>query len=323
MKPFLLIISISLVLLFSGCSKNKPVKVDSYPNWYINPPVNNENYLYGEGLGVTKDEAKQNALHNLSSRLIVKVSSSIQTNTNSYSNGVVGSYNKSIQKDVKTEIEKIQLSNAKTLKTKYVNSEFVTLIQIDKNELYLNYLNNFKQLDTQIIQQYTQNKSKPILEKLITINNLKSKIQKNTTNSAILKALDSSFIPPNYSNILNEESILKSNPIFITSNTPNKPFANQLSNLLNKNGYQTNTNKNNEIKIDIKNNIQNSKARGWFITKTTTTLKVFSKDKLISTNIIDSVGRSSSSKELSLQSSANDFNTKINKLGLEKILFSK
>jgi hypothetical protein len=313
------IIYLILVLfVFTSCAKQT---ITTYPDWYLNTPVNTDNFLYGEGLGFTKEEAKQNALHNLSSRLLITINSSMKTTTQTSTNGVIDSYNKNIQRDVETKINTIEIKNVKVIKSQLVKNEFLILIQVDKHELLRTYLNKFETNEKIIQQSFTNLKTIAPLKALQIINFLKPHIKNNLQNAAILNSLKSDFHFPNYSNIFQTEAILKqNNSIYIHTTTQ---VSNELISFLNSQGYSSNNNKNNLIKIDIHSFESKSKIKGWYITKVKNTIMVYSKDELISTTIINCVGRSSLSFEEAKKSAANDFRKKIEQLGINKILFSK
>ena len=72
--------------IFSGCINNAN-KSSTIPNWYLSSPQNNLNFIYGVGEGKNIDEAKQNALNDISSRLIVSVSSVVNAQIKINNNG--------------------------------------------------------------------------------------------------------------------------------------------------------------------------------------------------------------------------------------------
>ena len=317
--------SLMVIVFFIGCSSSSTITKNTYPQWYINPPVNTSNYLFAEGIGVTKEEAKQNALNTVASGLIVNLSSTTQIDKEIYSNGVVTSYNKSVQQNIQTNVQNIEFSNPKIIQSQYINSEFIVLLQINKQELYKKYLNRFKQTDKHINTVVNQSSKDAPLEAILEIERIKPQIQTNTINALILNALNNDFLiskyEDNYNSILNtQKNIIKNSPLFITSNSKEKVFLNHLSKKLNVYGFKI-SQKEKSIKVRIHNDIVYSKARGWNIAKVTSTIQSFSNNTLLSTNIVSSIGRSSTSKQLALQSAGKDFNTKINLIPIENILF--
>ncbi|MFX4243674.1 hypothetical protein ACOL22_13000, partial [Aliarcobacter butzleri] len=53
-----------------------------YPNSYITPPQTSDINLYGVGMGFSHNEAFQNSLANLSSRLLVTISADTTISSN-------------------------------------------------------------------------------------------------------------------------------------------------------------------------------------------------------------------------------------------------
>ena len=62
-------------------SQNNSLK---YPSWYLNPPLNDENIVYGVGVANTKQEAILNALDDLSSRLMLTIQSNQEISLKSF-----------------------------------------------------------------------------------------------------------------------------------------------------------------------------------------------------------------------------------------------
>jgi hypothetical protein len=78
-----------------------------------------------------------------------------------------------------------------------------------------------------------------------------------------------------------------------------------------------------KTKIDILNNIRYSVARDWKIAKVTTTISIKSNNKILFNKIIETVGRSSSTRENALKNASYYFERKIRKIGIEEILFKR
>jgi len=328
-KTFLaLIITLSLSLtLFVGCGASKQKEVN-LPSWYLSPPANNPIFIFGEGLGDTLDDAKANALNNMAAKLVIQVSSSIKSYTSSYSNGQKSSYDKAVTKQVQTDIAKIKFSNAKIEKSKMINGKFVVLMKVDREEFYKLKKEEFLSIDKRIDTLYSIADEKPALEKIYDIQNLQDKITQATSQAHIVNAIKNSFKSQpyisKYNNYLDEISTIKSNtPIFITTNRSENYFKDEIVTLLNNEGFKVSQDSASEIIINLNNKVRYSKARGWDIAKVTNTITVTSAGKTISTNVFQSLGRSSSSQENALSSAAINFSKKVKKVGMEKIIFGK
>jgi len=164
-----------------------------------------------------------------------------------------------------------------------------------------------------------------ILEKINKLQSTKSKIEEAKELLYILKAIKNEFSYFEYLDlyIKIKDSISKYKSqliISINSDLNSGIFKNKVINLLNNNQYKIS--QQSDTKIILKNNITYSKAYGWFIAKVTTNINVKSNNKIISNNIISSVGRSSSSNQSALVSASNKFNKNLHKLGIDKLLFN-
>ena len=108
--------------------------------------------------------------------------------------------------------------------------------------------------------------------------------------------------------------------IKVITNNKEKYFANSLIDLLNQANYKI-SDQAPDVKIKVDNKVRYSMARGWNIAKVTTTLSVISNNKTISNQIINTIGRSSTSKQSALQNASVRFAKKIKQKSLDKILF--
>ena len=79
--------------------------------------------------------------------------------------------------------------------------------------------------------------------------------------------------------------------------------------------------RNNDYLICVNNKAKYSITRGWNIAKVSTTLSVISNGKIVSNKIINTVGRSSTSKQSAKQSASKSFIKKIKKEGINRIIF--
>ena len=60
-----------LLILLTACATHN----DNLPDWYIKPPANNANYIYGAGYGYDLDNAKKSALNAAAEKLKITISS--------------------------------------------------------------------------------------------------------------------------------------------------------------------------------------------------------------------------------------------------------
>ena len=316
-----------LTFFFVACgTPDTPQKQSTIPSWYLNPPANNQFYLYGEGDGADMQEAKINALNTMAGKLSVEISSSMINNTNTYTNGIVNTYDKSISKTIQQDIKKIDFTNIKTLKAINQNYRYYVLLQVDKEQLITIKKEQFLLLDKRINEIYTSSLHQKPFEQIQTIYSLYNMINEAKEKLNILKILQNSFNAKQYLTKYNTiqdkiNTLKKTTPLGLSSNQTNKYFQNKLADLLGQSHYVVQNN--NDVSIKLDSQIRYSKAYGWDVTKVNTNITLKSYGKIIANKNIESLGKSSSSQENALTHAALHFKQQIENMGIDTILFSK
>ncbi|MEA3314732.1 MAG: LPP20 family lipoprotein [Campylobacterota bacterium] len=323
---------LTTTIILSGCigSKNTTLPNNNIqmPSWYINAPSNNNLYLYGEGEASTLQEAKDNALNSMASRLVVSVGSTMETVTSlSHNSNKEDSYNKNISKNLKVDVQKIKFTNATVQRSQKIDDNFYILMEVDREELFNNKKKEFDINDKQLIKTYNSLDNYGKLEQINILQNIYPKIDKAKKQTVILNAINNSFdVEPyikRYNRYINTITEIKNNlTIRVISNKKDNYFADNLIDLLNQNNYKVNYNKS-DVTIKMDSKIKHSIARGWNIAKISTTLSIISNNKVISNKVIYSIGRSSTSQESAIQSASISFMEQIKKQTLNNILFNK
>jgi len=249
----------------------------------------------------------------------------VQSSINTITKASGKTYSKNIIKDIKLEAKKITFSNYKVKKAIQSSNSFFALVSVNRNELFIQKQKEFKLLDNKIKNNKKNLQDKAKLEQIYILEKMKPSINEAKNTAFVLYAINNDFnyqiYHKEYNNHINTLNNLKNNlSLKITSNTKDSLYKQYLIGLLNQNNYKVSEDAQ-DVNIKILNNIRYSFARGWHIAKVSTTLNIMANDKVISNHIINTVGRSSSNKQNALVSSAYQFNKKIKKLGLHKILF--
>lgn len=131
----LLIAGVALLLTACGETPVKPESIIAKPPvWYLSPPHDTSQELFGVGAGASRQSAVQSALNDLASKLGVKVSSQfeIQRKTNS----VYRYSEETSDKKILTEVQSFALNQyqiAQTEQTAY--DRFFALVKTDKFSL--------------------------------------------------------------------------------------------------------------------------------------------------------------------------------------------
>jgi len=324
---FKTVIFTALFIFFSGCvgQKNVPEASKGIPSWYLSPTPNSNTYLYGVGEGKNMQEAKNSALNDMASRLSVNIDSTINQNKQSISSSKINSYEKKLTQNINVEVKKINFTNAAIESSEVIGNSFFLLMRVNKEELFNNHLESFSLHQTQISNTLKANQKRPVLEQLYTLEKLLPTVEKATSQALILNAINKEFnsstpIEKHHQVTLQYEELKESLAFKISTNLPQKPFALQLIETLNKAGYKA-VDKEFNAEIKLNNTVNYSVAMGWHIAKVSTSVMVVSAGKIVSNSVINSVGRSSSSKENALISASLFFKNELDKKGVDALLF--
>lgn len=321
-----------LPFLFVACSQNEPSlssnKANAIPSWYLNPIPNSAQYLYGIGEGRTLQEAKNNALNDMASRLSVTINSSVSQYKQSVSyNNSLGSYQKNITENINVEVKAINFTNASIEQSHLATNSTFVLMKVSKQELFQSYKTLFDLSEHTINSAVLANKTKPLLEQIATLQSLNETIEKARSQAIILNAINNTFDSNKYLmqyNTLQNNTIALKDKVRIklSTNESQKLFANEFIDVLNQEGYKIASAQPN-TEIQLISTLNNSMSLGWYIIKATTTISVISNGRIVSNHTISSVGRSSSSQENALVNASKTFKLEVQKKGLNSILFNQ
>lgn len=323
-----IILAITTTILFSGCMSNMlPKKEVQLPSWYVNAPENTTLYIYGEGQGDSLEEAKTNGLDAMAAKLVVSVSSSIKSTTNTSTDGKASSYSKDVSKSVKQDVEKIKFTNAKAVESVNLSDTFYVLMKVNREKLFDNKKKEFDINDKRVDTQFNSLSNYTKLEQIHTLQEMYPKVIDGKRQAIVLNAIKNDFdqkpFIEKYDSYIDAIYDLKNNSVIVVkSNSKDRYFADQLIDQLNKDQYKISRD-NGDITIKINNKIKYSMARGWNVAKVATTLSVLADGKIVSNRTISTVGRSSTSKESALESASLMFLKKVKEETLDKVIFSK
>lgn len=125
-------------LLFFGCSHNNSESPIQVPAWYISPKPNDSLYLYGVGEGYTIKESTNDALSNVSAKLMVEISSnsSLIREENSYS------INEEMRQNIKQTTKKIIFTNYDVSNSAKVGQKFFVEVRVPKDSFVKERIEN-------------------------------------------------------------------------------------------------------------------------------------------------------------------------------------
>ncbi|WP_419677485.1 LPP20 family lipoprotein [Aliarcobacter lanthieri] len=288
-----------IMFIFIGCTNKVDITKENlqYPNWYMTPPQNTDINLYGVGMGFSHNEAIQNALENLSSRLLVTISSDITISSKSYRD--FREYTqKTVTQDIKSEIEKLSLQNYIIEDSSLFDRQIIVLVSINKSKLF----DSLKKEIDFLYKEFYLLKSQSI-DSLILYIKYKKLLEifyKNYNKAQIL----SSFLNDNdkYIKVIEELKILESNlqndmEFFISSDNNSKKFEDTLKDILVREGFkvvEANIKNKNIYELNLSSKSSESKSYGLYIIENILNIKIInSKNNQILSNTIQLKGASS------------------------------
>ena len=140
MNPALLPLALTAALLFAGCAGGTPrpggaAVRTAMPAWYLHPPANDAQFLYGVGEGETMEEAKRHALADLAERLRVTVASRYRSVERSRDDGYEFTARDRTH-TVDTETGDIALPDAEILRSRPLAwNRYAVLVGVEKRKV--------------------------------------------------------------------------------------------------------------------------------------------------------------------------------------------
>ncbi len=315
---------IGLVTILTACQSTPPrqsnIPTSLQPQWINTPPADTSRFLYGMGVAMTKKEAIQEALVDLSSKLGIYVESDFQATIK-----VTEKFNtlveKNSEKNIHTQVKGLTL-NQYQIESTYTASpiEFHVLLKTDKQSLYLTYKNELEQTlkNYQAEQVY--------FKKLGAYARYQQSCQQHATlqsfkrQLAATKTLNPAFeLSPfqDYIHRLNTQfQQTKKHFSFKISSRDNnsRAFATPLSTELAKaNLWKKSAN---SLKIKLSSSARFNKANGFYIGRYRLNLKLYEGSKLISGRVFNLKGTSLQNKRATRTQAIKNFTKIIHREGL-------
>ena len=290
-----------IILFFIGCSFKQDVK--PLPSWVLAPP-SGISYFYGVGEGWNLQEAKNEALNDLSSKLQVELSSSFSLVVESNYN----SYTRVSKSDIFTQVKSLEFDNLKVEKIKQIDETLYVLVKVKKRDFYEKQKNKFLVLDRKINSQMDNLMGISKYEQYLALKSMKSLLKKAIQKTYFLKALKKSFdmkeYLSKYNRLLNLIDTFKSKVIFVVKdNLKYSYFRDIVTKKLNKFGFKT-SKQNKDLKAKMSHKVRYFKYKEWYTAKVDTLLEIVSMGKTVQSFQKRVVGKSvSSNKEALLNAS--------------------
>lgn len=341
MKIIKFSLGLLIPLLFIGCAAGgmqQPAPSDSgsVPKWYLNPPQSNSQFYYAAATGSTKDEAKLNALSQISAEISVSIESDFEKTVVSTNK----EYSKTMKQNTKASVEKMKFTGLKVIENQYVDKEFYTYLKVDRSVLFNAQKKIFDQDYNKIVSLWkhaNENGVFEIIKNQSKITNLTAKVMPKLP---ILKAINPSFDQNKYTNTLetiaNETRSIKSKAMVYVKSKNAKNYAEVLKKHISSSGLTLIENSNRvsnkknllivEVSKDAKKKIvksSNPRLKGAKFADVRVTLSTKNHaGKVIAKNIVKVLNISKESYKHAFLKTAK-FEKEINKRGILNTLLEK
>jgi hypothetical protein len=333
MKRSIYIVFVGLVLLLSACGGSTPQvsteqlleSKSELPSWYENPPASDGNVLYGVGEGVNKDDAVAHALSDILARLNVSISSSFSSKKVVREGSATSSVDAVYVDKISSIVQTININSYDIVAYKKLGfKKYAALVKVDKKE-FARALQKDIQRSLQIASSLDSLQGVDALHTLQAYKKRLKALEGLENKLAVLSELksdvDEQYYLQKYAALQKSyEKLRQSITFWIIADF--SPLAEPLKKGLTKEQFVIeNKHDSKHFDIYIKTDITKSSAYGFIIARANVTLTTKeSKKKIIATNSLLLVGRSSQSFVVAKQDLVKSFNEKIQEEGIFKIL---
>ena len=316
------------VLLLSACgsSKRVVVKQKELPNWYINPPLSNEQALYAIGEGKEKQEAITNALSLLLSTLNVSISSKYSAKTIVKEGTHKNSSDATYINETESEVQKISITNYELLKAEKLGfKRFAVLVKVDKAKLFNGLKRELEQKFQLIASEEKNLQRKNALEQLQFYKKSLDSLQTLPNTLAVMSTLRPSFNTAPFLNKYEKlqrkhDKLLQDISFWVESNF--KPLASPIAKGISaKKLMIKQRNDSKHFRVYLHADIKRATAYGFTLARANISIKTKdAKGNIIAENSLNLVGQSSQGYSIAKQDLVKKLNKLIKKEGIEKVL---
>ena len=323
------IIVLSFVCIATACYSD--MQDNNVPEWYVNPPKNDAAYLYGVGEGYNIDNASKVALKNLSSKLMVTISSKSELTRKENTYDYVEESNQKINE----EVPNLTFNNYVVQKNEYKNGIIYVVVAVDRSQFINDNMKDLNRINARIGNLDVDSKNEHILfrrQNLIEINKLSKEAEKITR---ILGSLTSNVNTDkdikNYLEHQKELDTVNDKIVFFVKEqqTPEEVLE-VLKNEINANNIKlinsitTNINQKYLTILEVKTYKTTKQIYGTINTKLNIYLSLKdSQNKILASNQIEVSGSSVISEEQAIKSASTNLKNKISQKGIIEYIQNK
>ncbi len=318
-----------LITIFASCNSSKIETMSGLPKWYSAPKQNDAVNLYGIGEGFSMDEATKAALKNLSSKLMVSISS--ESSMLLEENKLYA--NEETRQKINEVVEKMTFSNYVVSKTAQNGARIYIEISVDRKAFIEERTQKLSDLNKRMKDIYDDLVNKNILEKYNKLAEIINLCNEAKSISYILNGLGAgpidkksdmeryAFYQKSYDGILNQIEFfieLENSPKSI-ANVFNRAISNEKIKIAKSKTASTNL-----VIVNIKSDLVTNNIYGSEIAKLKVNISLLSNNnKVLGSNSIEVTGNSMVSKEEAVNAAVSSLAEKINQESILKILSIK
>jgi len=193
-----LLLSLSAIFIL-GCGGVSPkASSSSMPDWYLNKPMSNSLYYYGVGTASTKEGARGAALAQIGGEISTKVSHSLDMTVSEHNDDVTSD----TKIATKTSIETMKFTGVTVNENAYVNGQFYSYVQVDRDELFASQKREFDTDYKKLTSFYASAKNRNVFSLIKNKEKIDTSVIKLTGKLSILKTIKSDFNQKKYSDVL-------------------------------------------------------------------------------------------------------------------------
>ena len=302
----------------------------SLPKWFLNPPKNNHDNLFGVGQGMTVEDATKEALNQVASKISVTISSNWEKTESQRTSGGSIAYSKEINNNLKSKVAEIRFNNYEVLDNDILDQKVYVLVAVNKNTLLMDKKSELSNIDSQIKDIYNMAQSKSIIEKIADLKTVNRKAVDGMSLASMISSLDPSFAAKDYFDRYNgylasERKALSEIRVYLSYAHESEDMMPIIKEHLNKADIsivsEPNDNDKNLVTVDIQTDSKEMQIYGSKMVKLYTIFEVrsFSRD-LVASSKIETKGSSMINFQEAGKAAALELNEKIKVKGILNVL---
>jgi len=169
------------------------IKSSASMAWINNPPADSAKYFYAVGYGDTQKDAKSDALSTISAKISVDVSSNFSSSVTATRQDGDESVLKETKNDVVSKSKNIEYTDVKVVESTKDGSQWVMLIEVDRDVLTKTYERKLDKVDDKLKQEWQFFLDADVFEKLKLSVNINKYLKETDSFFPLLHALNQNY----------------------------------------------------------------------------------------------------------------------------------